>query len=626
MGLSIHELGPFTEGVNLVDPPTKLNPNELRECRNWRTGVRGDFYKRPGNGDYGSGPTKVNGDVKVNLLLRYYRSDGSKKLIAAAGGKLKFGNDSTGAWTQIDIDGVAGNNMSTILSDWMVYKNRLYITDGTRAQRYNNIDNIYAGHFIHSAPTLAQNLNGNLTALATYKYFVTSVAGDMGEGGKGAEASFPLTGANDGIDLSAISVAPAKHEETTKRIYRTKANGTLFYFLTEIATGTTVFGDTLADSSLGAEFVPVHSPYIDSKYVIMGHDERAYWLGREGVNASIVDVSEVGFPDRIKDLDFFPVANNDGDRLTGVGLVPGGLVFFKRTSIWLLRAFGFGLINIYPKEKRGAGVGTVSPFSIVTTPVGLIFLSQRGEVYRFDGTNIKEIGRKVASEFKGMTQSAIENIVACYHDYRYQISYDYKGQKGYNWKTLEYDTLTDKWEGPHENGDLYTPSYYSVWDSQLDKGELYWGEAKAATGSFVYGRSEFTKLDRSSKFLSRAKTGSSPLAKLGRVNTTKIFIHGEVTSDIRLTATHINEINERTSVELSTPTVGIVSKLNGTDDLGPSGGVVFKLGGTSAQVLEGSFSPAAGSRIPVFEISDGGTAVDAKMNIFQVLVDALLLK
>jgi len=163
MAVTPIELGPFTEGVNLVDPPTKLSPNELARCLNFRTGVRGNFDKRPGHGNYGSSPAKVNGDNLVNLLVRYYRSDGSRKLIAAAGGKLKFGNDSTGAWTPIDINGVDANMQAVNLADWAVYKNRLYITDGLKAQRYNNTDDIYAGHFIHAAPTLAQATGGALT-------------------------------------------------------------------------------------------------------------------------------------------------------------------------------------------------------------------------------------------------------------------------------------------------------------------------------------------------------------------------------------------------------------------------------------------------------------------------------
>lgn len=632
MGVSPIELGPFTEGVNLVDPVTKLSDKELCICRNFRVGVRGNFYKRPGHGNYGSSPAQVNGNQLVNLLVRYYKADGSKKLVAAAGSELYYGTDGTGAWNKIDINGTDENMNATNLCDWMVYKDRLYITDGTKPQRFDGTNDFYAGSISPAKPTLAKTSGGNLSP-GTYKYFITFITDNMGEGIKGVESD-PITLTTETkINLSAIPVGAAGTGVVGRNIYRTIANGSLFYYVGVISDNTTTtFGDTLADSAVGAEHIPTIIPPATARFVIMGHDERAYWFGMTTAgDQSLVRVSDVGFPDRIvSSSGFFTVANNDGDIITGGGLVPGGIVFFKRTSMWLLRAFGYGLINIYPKEKRGAGVGTTAPFSIVTTPIGLIFLSQRGEIYKFDGTNIEEIGRKIASEFKGMTTSAMGLVVACYHDYRYIISYDYRGSKGYNWKTLEYDILTGKWEGPHENGIYYTPSYYSVWDSVLDKGELYWGESRIVTGSYVYGRTEFTSTDRGTKFLSIARSGARALAGLGEVKSTKVFVHGNITANASLYASHVTEQEVKTTVLMNTPVPYSSSKLNGTDDLGPDP-TVFKLAGSAApssdyNVYEGSLAPEARSRVPMYEFTDGGTAVDVKMNIIQLLAEGLPLK
>lgn len=615
------ELGPFTGGVNLVDPPTKLSNNELSQCLNIRRGPRGNIYKRPGHDFYGSAPAKVNGNSFINLCLRYYKSDGTKKLIAASGGKLRFGNDSTGAWTDISINGTGATMNASNLCDWMVYKDRLYITDGTGIQRYNGTDNLYAGSYQYPAPTTAQTTGGNLTLLGAYQYFVTSVAGTMGEGIKGVVASITLTLSNNKVNLSNMTAPAGSYEETTKKIYRTKAGGTIFYFLAEIPSGTSTYADITSDTDLvlGGEYVSTHIPPVDARFVIVGHDERTYYFGRPGANASLIDVSDVGFPDRILDSDFISVANNDGDILTGGGLVPGGILFLKKNSAWLSRAFGFGLINIRPREKRGSGVGTTSPFSVVSTPIGLIFLSQQGQIYLFDGTNLTEIGRKVSSEFKGMTTAAMGNVVACYHDFRYIISYDYRGSKGYNWRTLEYDTLTGEWEGPHENGDFYNPSYYSVWDSVLDKGELYWGESKAATGGYVYGRTELTKTDRGQKFLSTIRSASLPYGNLAEVMSIKGFIHGRASDDASISFSHIDELGNKVSVVLSSP-VALSAGIWDTDfwDAGIWGGITEK-------VYEGSLGPSR-SRVPIYEISDGQTATEFYANIFQILVEPLPLK
>ncbi len=623
MGIQAIDLGPFDKGINLID--AILNQDELISCLNTRLGTRGYFYKRPGHGVYGNASAKINGDALVNFLFRFYSSDGTKKLIGAAGGKLRYGDDTTGAWTDISIDGSGASMHASNLVDYIVYKNRLYLADGTRPQRYNGTDNIYAGFFSHAAPTLAATAGTNL-GVGAYKYRVTSVTSDMGESAYGAEATINIVGgANQAVNLSVMAAAPAKYNETAKNIYRTKVNGLVFYLLTQISTATTTYADTsIADIALGQQYVSTHVPPADARFVILGHDDRTYWFGRAGTNASLVDVSDVGFPDRILDTDFVPIANNDGDVLTGGGLCPAGIVFFKRNSSWLLRAFNSPLTNLQPKGKRGSGIGSTSPFSIVTTPIGLIFMSQRGEFYNFDGANIEEIGRKVLPEFAGMTQNAMGMVMACYHDYRYIISYDWRGTRGYNWKTLEYDIRTGKWEGPHYNADFYTPSYYTVFDTILDKGELYWGEAKTATGSYVYGRTEFTKTDRENKFISIFKF-QIPSSHSGDIKTRKIFLLGQVSQDASLSAKHTSESGAIASVSLNTTSNIVGSKWNDGSNLGP-GSSVAKFGGRTTQIFEGSFGPEARASIPIIEISDGGTSTDTEIRTISALIEVLPLK
>ena len=624
MGSRPITLGPFDKGLNLIDPI--LSPNELLNCLNTRIGTRGNTYKRPGHALYGNAPAKINGNALVNFLYRFYKADGTKKLIGAANGKLRYGDDTTGAWTDININGTAASMHVSNLVDYIVYKNRLYLTDGTQPQRYNGTDDIYAGFYSHAAPTLAAAAGANL-GVGTYKYRVASVTSDMGEGPYGAEASIVIAaGANQAVNLSVMAAAPAKHEEVSKNIYRTKVNGSVFYLLASIATATTVYADNVVtDLTLGAQYVPVHVPPIDARFIISGHDDRTYWFGRAGANASLVDVSDVGFPDRILDTEFVAVANNDGDTLQGGGLCPAGIVFFKRNSAWLLRAFNSPLTNLQPKGKRGSGIGSTAPFSIITTPIGLIFVSQRGEIYNFDGTNIEEIGRQVLPELQGMTQSAMGMIMACYHDYRYIISYDWRGSRGYNWKTLEYDIRSGKWEGPHYNVDLFTPSYYAVFDTVLDKGELYWGEAKAATGSYVYGRTEFTKTDRGSKFFSTFKFQVPSNASDGNIKTKKIFILGLVSQDTTLYAKHLNELGIETDVTLNTPQGITGSKLNDGSNFGP-GAPVAKFGGRVLQVFEGSFGPGARANLATIEITDGGTSTGTDIRQISILAEVLPLK
>jgi hypothetical protein len=218
----------------------------------------------------------------------------------------------------------------------------------------------------------------------------------------------------------------------------------------------------------------------------------------------------------------------------------------------------------------------------------------------------------------------MSKVMACYHDYRYIISYDPRGSKGYNWKTLEYDVRTGKWEGPHYNGILYTPSYYAVFDTVLDRGELYWGEARAAGGSYVYGRTEFTNTDRGDKFLSSFKY-QLPTGADGDIKTRKIFILGQVSNDATLSATHENEAGVRDKVSLNTASNITGSKFNDGSNLGP-GAPVFKFGGKTTQVFEGSFGAAARASLATIEISDGGTSTSTALRDISMLIETLPLK
>jgi len=183
---------------------------------------------------------------------------------------------------------------------------------------------------------------------------------------------------------------------------------------------------------------------------------------------------------------------------------------------------------------------------------------------------------------------------------------------------------TRKWEGPHYNGELYTPSYYTVFDTVLDKGELYWGEARATNGSYVYGRTEFSKTDRGNKFSSNFKFQINANGS-GDIKTRKIFILGQVSQDATLSATHINELGVKTPVSLNTPNSIIGSKFNDGHDFGPSGNTA-KFGGRTLQTFEGSFGSGARASLPVIEISDGGTATDIDIRQISALIESLPLK
>jgi hypothetical protein len=113
-----------------------------------------------------------------------------------------------------------------------------------------------------SAPTVAVNAaSGNLNG--AYKYAVAFVTGywkgQVGTGtlqvqgntGGGA-TSITVSPASQKVDITNIPIGPTG--TVARVIYRTKANGSTFYFLTQINDNTTTtFTDNVADTALGAQ-------------------------------------------------------------------------------------------------------------------------------------------------------------------------------------------------------------------------------------------------------------------------------------------------------------------------------------------------------------------------------------
>jgi len=594
-------VGPWPGGVNLLDSKGTVEPNELTRCYNYRLNLKGFPYKRPGFSKLGSSPAKVNSDAIHNLLTRYYNASGTKELLSIVNQKMYKLNDSTGAATQIDVynranPGATVNLGTSILDHSFTYKDRIYILDGIQPIRYNGSNATYAGHYEHAAPTIGKTAAGTALLAGTYKYRIASVAGNMGEGKATGEVSITIA-AGDRIDLSAIDVAPARHEPTAKRIYRTKLNGSVFFYLTELASATTTYTDTTVDASLGSELILVHPPRATARFAVLGPDDRTYWFGMSGADASLVEPSDPGFPDRIYDSEFQAIANNDGDELTGGVRVSSGILFFKRNSSYLLRGFGTSPVFL-------GKIGCSSPKSIVEVPGGVVFLSTRGEIYFFDGVNHNEIGKKVKPQFVGLGSAGHSRVYACYHDFRYIIAYDYRGNKGYNSRVLEYDLIMGKWDGPHYNEDHLTPGIFCVYDSKVDNNELLWSEAKAAKGSYIYIRNDYAYLDDSThKFQSILTTGLNNMG-LNEKRFTKGFIRGRFTGDTKLTLSIILD-NEVTKIQCN--------PINSTGE----GYSLFDYSVYDTAVFSDIFTQVGGDPLdtsaraqsPSIEIDDGGSSI-----------------
>jgi hypothetical protein len=169
---------------------------------------------------------------------------------------------------------------------------------------------------------------------------------------------------------------------------------------------------------------------------ILYHANRIWALGH-----GLYDLrwSELGNP---RD---WPAANinefdpDDGDPLTGMGIVPAGIVVFKQGKGWLVYDLDTGA-----NRPLAFGVGAVAWRTIAESPYGAIFLSRDRGVCITDGSTVKRISEKIDPLLQSVSGS-LENATAVYWRDKYLLSLGDALTLGSESVLLEYDFTLDAW-------------------------------------------------------------------------------------------------------------------------------------------------------------------------------------
>jgi len=114
----------------------------------------------------------------------------------------------------------------------------------------------------------------------------------------------------------------------------------------------------------------------------------------------------------------------DGDEITGVAILYGNLVVFKRRSIYIIQ--GDAPEN-FIVSKTNSAVGCVSPYSIVTIDNLVYFVSDKG-LYAMNLSNTKHIVYKVEPRYTSAVANQLQNgtlyrnrIQGCHYRRRNEI-------------------------------------------------------------------------------------------------------------------------------------------------------------------------------------------------------------
>jgi hypothetical protein len=244
-----------------------------------------------------------------------------------------------------------------------------------------------------------------------------------------------ITASSDTIDLTNIPESSDPQVDTVE-IWRTVANGSVFFKLIEISNGTSSYTDNIEDNDLTSIELPLdnHVPYSWFDDCFGPWNASMFWITRseEGERGRLY-YSGVG---RAEAMQGFIEVTSDSDGLQKILSYGGNLFVVSRSRVFQV----YGTNPYYTREVFGIP-GTNKPRSVAVTPYGVMWEANEGIQLFTGGSVARRIGyEKVAPIFCGQ---AVENLfafsgnVATYARGEYYMSDDYT--------TLALDIENERW-------------------------------------------------------------------------------------------------------------------------------------------------------------------------------------
>ncbi len=357
-----------------------------------------------------------------------------------------------------------------------------------------------------AAPTAAVNGAGNLTGTYKWKYtYVTST-----HESNGSPVSNTLSGlASNKVDLTGVAVS-SNTAVTKRRIYRTAAGGSDFFYVGEIANNVdTTFTDNVADSSLGSAIPTLKDPPTTGNRFIEAFKNRL-WIAGETVNPRRLYFSEYFEPEAWPSSYYVDVPMTPGDEITGLKVLGDILVIYGHNTPYLVigeTSFDFTV------KRSFAQTGTESDRTIAIVENSHIYLSRFG-VYAFDGAVSKLLSDDIDPTIRNIDPVYIVDAAAGYHDknklYRLAVTNKSVGPAEIaNNREYCYDLRNNAWfftdrtieyyhhlDGPGDLGELFTASPTIGHLFQEDSGETADGAdmtLKWASKAYILGIMDFPK-------------------------------------------------------------------------------------------------------------------------------------
>jgi hypothetical protein len=415
----------FVGGLNLLANNFALKEDEATTCRNVVFDEQGALVKRKG---YTSILDSVIPD-DITGLYAFHEKDGTRHLLATAGGYIYEIDESAGTYSKLNI----GVEDETFTSDF----------DTAVSLEYNNIK---------SGSVVVTTTDGTTTYTEDTDYTI-----DYDNGTITVLSSGTM---NSNTDYN-IDYYHAYNITADEPVSFTTWGNTCF-----ISNGV----DPLLEYN-GTEIV-INDAAPKGKYIV-AHNNYLFIAGNSTYPSRLY-YSELADPDDWTGTDgidnVIEVATDDGDKITGISRQAGNLVIFKTNSIHIL----YGSVRSqFTLKEAMPNIGCIAPRSIVNIYNRLYFLYRDG-IYKFNGSDVEYISEKVKPKINLINN--VEEVSGAWYDHHYYLSYA-EGASESNNRVLVFDILHEAWS-------YFTGMNIEMWnnfdgsqDGQVNLNTIYFADS-----------------------------------------------------------------------------------------------------------------------------------------------------
>ena len=320
---------------------------------------------------------------------------------------------------------------------------------------------------------------GSLSA-GDYRYVYTFYDDSTGSESDASPACAALSVAASGVvDISNIRVS-TNSRVTSRKLYRTIADGGTFYLVATIPdNSTTEFTDTIADSALTLQLV-TDQGIPPSGSILASFKDTMFMSGNPDFPNRVYFCMS-SLPDNWPSTYYIDIGSSD-DEVVKMLEFDGTMYFILTSGIHGL--YGSDHVDTYSSRSTRAHVGTCAKWSCAAGPDGIIMLNWDG-IYLFNGLSSTRISEAIARAFD-KTPSSLYDVVdtdtmaadstACFFNGVYYLSVPMRNTAGtVTNKLITYDFADKVWS-------LYNLDCNFI-TSDSGRGELYGAMVNASDSS-----------------------------------------------------------------------------------------------------------------------------------------------